>query len=533
MQAPDNEDGDGLCLVITPLIALMKDQVLHLREKGIKAFAIHTGITQDEMQMILEHCQFGHAKFLYVSPERLESERFIQKLRFLPIALIAVDEAHCISQWGYDFRPSYLNIARIRPLFPHAPVLALTATATPEVVEDIQDKLSNEKAEPWNIFKASFCRKNLAYISRYTTEKEAQLLHILRSVEGSSIVYVRSRRRTTQISELLCSEGISAAAFHAGLSKAEKDYRQQQWTDGEIRVIVATNAFGMGIDKPDVRTVIHLDLPDSIEAYFQEAGRAGRDGETAYAVLLHDDKDPIKIKKRESDAFPDITFIKRIYEAIGDNFEVALGFGANTVHAFHFDDFCRARHLPLIQTLSAIQLIAQANFWLFEENREIATRVQIRRSKEQLYGEQITPLQEQILQYLMRHYTGLFSTFAYIDDAEICKALNLRLKNLNEELVKLASAGIITYIPRKETPAITYIRDRVTLEELGDKITEQYTRKKQTYQSRLNAILEYAVQTDFCRQQLLVSYFGETEALPCQTCDVCRRKKNQIANIKN
>ena len=524
---PD-EDSDGLCLVITPLVALMKDQVQHLRELGIKAFALYAGQTPQETSDIIDHCQFGHTRFLYVSPERLESERFKQRLRFLPVTMIAVDEAHCISQWGYDFRPPYLRIAAVRDTFSDAPVIALTATATPEVVEDIIDKLSVKKEElkDWQVFKSSFCRNNLVYVTRNAEQKEAQLLHILQSVEGSAIVYVRSRQKTKIISEFLAGEGVSSTWFHAGLSRKEKDARQRDWTEGKTRVIVATNAFGMGIDKPDVRLVIHTDMPDSLEAYFQEAGRAGRDGETSYAVLLYNSRDAVTIKKRGSDAFPDISFIKRVYEAVGDRLEVALGYGAGHSFALPLEALCKDKHLPMIQTYSAISLIAQAGYWAYEEDHETPSRVQIRCTKEQLYKEDITYLQERILQYLMRRHTGLFTTLAYIDTTDLCETLNIREHDLNAELINLTRQGIIIYIPHRNEPLLTYLRDRKPLEDLN-KIADDYMKKRQHYCERLQAVYEYAVQQSFCRQQLLVSYFGETEAQPCGQCDVCRRNRQQ------
>ena len=535
-----DEDEDGLCIVVTPLVALMKDQVLHLRERGIKAFALYAGQTVQETSDILDHCQFGHTRFLYVSPERLESEHFKHRMRFLPVMMIAVDEAHCISQWGYDFRPPYLRISTIRETFPDAPVIALTATATPEVAEDIIDKLSikkeerkagseyrkEEHTETWRVFKSSFCRDNLVYVTREAEQKEAQLLHILQSVAGSAIVYVRSRQKTKQISELLSDQGITSSWFHAGLSRTEKDIRQRKWSEGETRVIVATNAFGMGIDKPDVRLVIHLDMPDSIEAYFQEAGRAGRDGETAYAVLLYNKRDSVTVEKREYDNFPDISFLKRVYEAVGDYLEVALGYGAGHSFALPFETFCKEKHLPLIQTHSALSLIAQAGYWSYENEHETPTRVQIRCTKEQLYREQITDRQERILQYLMRRHTGLFTTFAYVDTDDLCKTLDISERDLNSELITLAQNSIIIYIPHRNEPLLTYLRDRKPLEDLN-KIADDYANKRRRYSERLRAVYEYAVQHDFCRQQLLVSYFGETEAEPCGKCDVCRRNRQQ------
>lgn len=523
MQAPGNPDGDGLCLVVTPLVALMKDQVNNLRERGIKAFALYAGQTTQEVLDILDHCQFGHTKFLYVSPERLESEHFRNRLRFLPVAMIAVDEAHCISQWGYDFRPPYLKIASVREVFPQAPVLALTASATPEVAEDIQKKLLFHNQ---NVFKGSFCRGNLCYVVRCADDKEAQLVHILRSVEGCSIVYVRSRQHTKAVSDMLNAAGVKATYFHAGLAGAEKDLRQRKWTEGDIRVMVATNAFGMGIDKPDVRSVIHIDLPDSLEEYFQEVGRAGRDGETAYAVLLYNKKDDAKIKKRHTDAFPDRTFLKRVYEAAGDWLEVALGFGGGHTYVFDFDLFCKEKHLPLIPAYSAFSLISQAGFWSYEDEQETPPRVKIERSKEQLNKERLSPVQEDILSRLMRRHTGLFINHAVIDETDLCSALHLSPKELTEQLILLSHEGIISYIPRRRTPYLTFLKDRVPLEQLIF-TAGQYENKQKQHASRLEAMLEYATQNSFCRQQVLVGWFGENDAPPCGCCDVCRKNKRR------
>ena len=511
---------EGLCLVITPLIALMKDQVENLRQHDIFAEAIYTGLTQDDIAITLDKCRYGNRKFLYVSPERLEARDFIKQLTTLPVCLIAVDEAHCISQWGYDFRPAYLRIAQIRKALPDVPVLALTATATPEVVCDIQDKLLFKHK---NVLKKSFARDNLCYVVRTTDDKFGQLLHILHSVPGSSIIYVRSRKKTTEVADLLVKEGITATHYHAGLSNSDKDGKQKSWKSGETRVMVATNAFGMGIDKPDVRTVIHLDLPDSLEAYFQEAGRAGRDGKTAYAVLLYNNDDKIKLKKRVQDNYPDRDFVKRVYEAAGNWLEVGIGSGLDHTFVFPFEKFCADKHLPLLPTMSALQLLSQAGYLNYIEETETNPRVKMQVTREELYSAQLTPRQERIVSLLLRTYTGIFADPVYINDNILSERLGIDNKLLNTELVNLAREHLLTYIPRRKTPYLHYPLERQELRyvKLPKSVFED---RQEQYIKRITAMQEYASQTQFCRSQLLLAYFGETESEPCGKCDVCREK---------
>ena len=517
---------EGLCLVVTPLIALMKDQVQNLHNRGIFAEAIYTGLTRNEITDALDRCRYGNRKFLYLSPERLESEEFRRQLTSLPVCLIAVDEAHCISQWGYDFRPSYLKIAEIRKALPDVAVLALTATATPEVVDDIQEKLLFREKR---VLKKSFARENLCYIVRQTDNKLSQLVHILQRVQGSSIIYVRNRKRTAETADYLLHEGFSATYYHAGLSNQEKDLRQKSWSEGQTRVMVATNAFGMGIDKPDVRTVIHLDLPDSIEAYFQEAGRAGRDGKTAYAVLLYNASDNTKMQNRIVQNYPERDFVKRVYEAVGNYLEVGIGSGLYNTFVFPFELFCQEKHLPMLPTLSALQLLGQAGYLNYIEETETNPRVMFTVTREELYSARITPLQERIAGLLMRNYTGIFTDPVYINDETIAEHLSLTTQQLNKELVGMAQEHLLTYIPRRKTPYINYPLERQELRYVKLP-TSVYENRQAIYVTKLKAMEEYASQQQFCRSQLLLAYFGETDSEPCGHCDVCRRKGGKRSN---
>lgn len=515
---------DGLCLVVTPLISLMKDQVQNLRDRGIKAEAIYTGLEPEEIKIILENCTYGpDYKFLYISPERLSSPLFLQRLPHLPVCLIAVDESHCISQWGYDFRPAYLKIGEIRDLLPQTPILALTATATPRVVDDIQDKLRFRKH---NVFRKSFYRENLAYVVRKTDDKLQMLLRILHGVPGSSVVYVRNRQSTKDIAEFLVENGITAEHYHAGLSNSEKDARQNNWKQDRTRVIVATNAFGMGIDKPDVRTVIHMDLPDSIEAYFQEAGRAGRDGKKAWCVLLYNKKDRTKLNKRIIDNYPERDFVVTIYNKICDYYEVGAGSGLGHSFAFVLEQFCADMHLPMLPTFSAIMLLQQAGYLAYTDAHETQPKIQIIVSRSKVDAMLKNKADERLLSELMRTYTGIFTDPVYINDERIANSQNLTTKQLNQQLISLAQQGVLKYIPRRHTPYITFINER----ELTERVVLSkmvYDERKENYIERLRAMLEYAEDDRFCRSQLLLGYFGETDSQPCGHCDVCIEKKKE------
>ena len=509
---------EGMCLVITPLIALMKDQVQNLKKRGIKALAIYSGMSRQDIIITLENCIFGNYKFLYISPERLDTEIFRTKLRKMHISMITVDESHCISQWGYDFRPAYLKIAEIRELLPDVPVLALTATATPEVVKDIQARLHFRHK---NVFRMSFERNNLAYIVRKTENKTAELLHILRSMPGSAIVYVRNRRRTKEITELLNNEHITADFYHAGLDDATKDIRQHRWQSGESRVMVATNAFGMGIDKPDVRIVIHMDLPDSIEAYFQEAGRAGRDGQKAYAVILYAKSDKTTLHKRILDTFPEKEYIRDVYEHLQYYYQMAMGDGLDCVREFNIEDFCRKFKYFPVPVDSALRILTQAGYLEYTAEQDSTSRILFTIRRDELYrlremGEDM----DRLIQAVLRSYTGVFTDYTYINEDSLAIRTGLTRRQIYEMLVHLAKLRIVSYIPHKKTPYIIYTRERVEAQRIHIS-PEVYEHRKARYETRINAMLDYVTNDTVCRSRMLLDYFGERNEHNCGQCDTC------------
>lgn len=518
----------GLCIVITPLIALMKDQVQNLKCRGIKAVAIYSGMTRQEIIVALENCIFGDYKFLYISPERLDTEIFQAKLRSMKVNMITVDESHCISQWGYDFRPAYLKIANIRELLPGVPVLALTATATPEVVKDIQQRL-NFREE--NVFRMSFERKNLAYIVRRTDNKNGELLHILKKIEGSAIIYVRSRRKTKETTELLINEGFTADFYHAGLDNAVKDLRQKKWQNGECRVMVATNAFGMGIDKPDVRIVIHLDLPDSPEAYFQEAGRAGRDGKKAYAVILYSKSDKMTLNKRIADTFPDKDYIKGLYEHLQYYYQMAMGDGMGCMYEFNLEEFCRKFKYFPVPADSALKILTQAGYIEYTDEQDNASRIIFTVRRDELYKlREMGDAAERLIQTILRSYTGVFTDYAYISEEALSVRTQLTRRQIYDLLVTLSKRRIIDYIPRKKTPYIIYTCKRIELRHL--QIPPMvYEDRKERYESRIKAMVEYADSDTACRSRMLLRYFGEKNEHNCGQCDVCisRRANKELS----
>ncbi|WP_072532214.1 RecQ family ATP-dependent DNA helicase [Bacteroides ilei] len=512
---------EGLCLVITPLIALMKDQVQNLKKRGIKAVAVYSGMTKEEILTAFENCIFGDYKFLYISPERLDTEMFRIKLKSMKVSMITVDESHCISQWGYDFRPAYLKIADIRKLLPGIPVLALTATATPEVVTDIQQRLAFQKE---NVFRMSFERKNLAYIVRRTENKQEELLHILNHVSGSAIVYTRNRKRTKEICQYLNQEGITATFYHAGLTNDTKDQRQKSWSTGESRVMVATNAFGMGIDKPDVRLVVHIDFPDSPEAYFQEAGRAGRDGLKSYAVLLYARSDKTILKKRLADTFPEKEYIRQVYEHINFYYQMAMGDGLGRTYAFNIDEFCHNfKHFP-VQVDSALKILTRAGYLEYTDEQDNNSRLMFTLRRDELYRiNEGSPDTEKLLRIILRSYTGVFSDYAYINEDLLAQRSGLTRQQVYECLISLTRQNILHYIPGKKTPYIVYTRERQETDRLHFS-KEVYEDRKASYERRIKAMLEYADSDHVCRSRMLLRYFGEKNGHNCGQCDVCLQK---------
>ena len=518
---------EGVCLVITPLIALMKDQVSHLRQRGIRAAAIHSDMTHSAILQALDNCVYGGTQILYVSPERLHSELFQAKFRHMKVSFITVDEAHCISQWGYDFRPSYLHIAEIRQLKPEIPVLALTATATKEVVEDIQEQLRFKEK---NVFRMSFERKNLAYVVRKATDKPSELRHILNSVNGSAIVYARSRKRTKETAEWLVSQGISATYYHAGLDVDVKDRHQQAWVNNEKRVMVATNAFGMGIDKPDVRLVIHIDSPDSLEAYFQEAGRAGRDGKKAYAVLLYDSSDARKLSKRVAQTYPEKEYIRDVYEHLAYFFQVGTGTGRGRTFEFSIDKFCVTyKYFPVLVN-SALQILERSGYIHYEADPDNSARILFLLERNDLYFlENTTRETEAVITALLRLYGGLFTDYVYIDEGFVANEAGLTQPQVYMVLKELSKRHIVDFIPRRRIPYITYTRDR----EDGDRVIipqSVYEERRAQYIKRIQAMLDYANNDHVCRSRQLLDYFGEECWQDCRQCDVCVTHQGNMLN---
>ena len=516
---------EGITVVVTPLISLMKDQVDNLRAAGIRAVCLHSGLSRAEHRLALDRCRLGKAKLMYVSPEKLQSATFIDQLRSMDVSFLVVDEAHCISQWGYDFRPSYLKISLIRELFPDIPVLALTASATPVVVDDIMDKLGFKER---NVYARSFSRDNLSYIVRNDFDKERRLINVLTNTSGSAIVYVRSRRRTREIADMLVRNGISADYYHAGLDATEKNEKQNNWKTDGVRVMVATNAFGMGIDKPDVRTVVHYDIPSSLEEYYQEAGRAGRDGKEAFAVLLVSRADKGRRTRMLSEMFPPKDFIRRVYELAGNFVNVAVGDGYNSVYEFNFALFLKTYDLPPLTTRSAMRLLTQAQYFEFVEEVTMQSRVMITANKSELYSVKLDEAGERVFNMLLRSYTGLFADFVYINESVIARRADVDEQKVYETMLQLSRMHILQYVPRKSTPYLYYTTSRELPKYIDmprSVYEDQYKRRKE----RIEAMKRFSFGDDDCRVNVMLRYFGEKPEAPCGKCDVCRsRNRNRL-----
>ena len=515
---------EGICLVVTPLIALMKDQVDNLKQRGIKAAYIHSGMSRQEILVTLDNCIFGNYKFLYVSPERLTNELFQAKLPHLNVCLLAIDESHCISQWGYDFRPSYLRIAELRSRLPGIPALALTATATPGVIDDIQEKLQFREK---NVFKKSFERENLAYVIRETDSKLYEMIHILSKVRGCGIIYARSRSRTKEIAQELQRQGISADFFHAGLTSDEKIRKQNEWKSGLCRVIVCTNAFGMGIDKPDVRLVIHFELPSSLEEYFQEAGRAGRDGEKAYAIALFNRRDAAQLKKRIKDEFPEREFIKDVYEKLAYFFQIAINTGIDTGHNFHIDKFCMAYRYNITHVHSALKILDLAGYIAYVEDTDKQSKLMFTVDRDELYKFScFSEAVENLIQVVLRSYTGLFADYVHIRETLLAQRTGMDPLQVYDSLKMLSAQHIIHYIPARKVPTIYYNRNREDIKYLS--ISQPvYEQRRDKLANRIERVIEYGSSETQCRSRMLLRYFGEKNAKDCGKCDVCIEKNRR------
>lgn len=521
---------EGVCLVVTPLISLMKDQVQQLKLRGIKAEAVYSGMMREDIVRVLDNTVHGAYKLLYISPERLASDLFIAKLeRMRRVSMIVVDEAHCISQWGYDFRPSYLQIAKIRQLLPsEVPVLALTATATPKVVDDIQDCLAFREK---NVFSMSFERKNLIYVVRKTDDRAGEMLHILQSVpDGSAIVYTRTRQQTVEVARFLEDNGVSACNYHAGLTDAEKHYRQINWTKNRVRVMVATNAFGMGIDKPDVRMVIHFNMPNSLEAYFQEAGRAGRDGKTSYAVLLYNKTDLTTLDMKVAENYPTLDYVRKTYENVAYFLQVGVGEAMGRTFYFPMETFCRTFKQFPVQTNAALHLLNNAGYIEYHEEREYKSALRFILRKEELYRLHETDGDtDMLIQAVLRTYSGVFAGFVYIEETLLSHVTGFSTERIYHLLKELHRSRIIDFVPRRSTPTVGYAVARVDTE-LVSLPPSVYEEREKDFRERINQMLNYVTSTDKCRSRMLLAYFGEKTKHDCGQCDVCIEKKKSASS---
>lgn len=520
---------EGICIVITPLISLMKDQVMHLKKIGIPAAAIFTGMHHNQVEIVYNQAVFGMLKFLYVSPERLMTDMFIEALKKMKVNLLAVDESHCISQWGYDFRPPYLKIAEIREYIPNTPVMALTATATPAVVEDIQYRLNFKER---NVFQTSYERKNVTYNVIHDADKFGVMYRLFKRMDkGSGIVYVRSRKRTKIIADWLQSTGISASFYHAGLDAKTRDYRQQLWMNGTIKVIVATNAFGMGIDKPDVRLVVHLDIPDSLEAYFQEAGRAGRDLQPSEAFMIVAENDIDRLKDNIKNTYPELKKIRMIYEALGNYLQIPIGSGKNQSYNFDINDFCNAYNLSLLEVFNTIQLMEREGYIATSEALSSPSKIHIKAGREDLYRFQIEYQEfDTIIKYMLRNLPGVLSDFVNIREETISIKTGLSVEMIIKQIGRLERLDFLTYIPRNDKPQIFYLTERLNISNIS--LSEDvYKNRKEDADRRLQSVIDFVNNDEICRSVQLLRYFGENINNTCGRCDVCSsRNRNDIDN---
>jgi len=515
----------GICIVVSPLIALMKDQVEALKDKGIEAVSLVSGMSKREVDILLDNCVYGNIKFLYISPERLMSQLVRERISYMKVNLIAIDEAHCISQWGYDFRPPYLQLAELRQLQPKVPILALTATATVRVIADIQEKLAFKAP---NVFSKSFGRANLSYVVSQEENKVRKLLSVARNVQGTGIVYVRNRRETQEISRLLNSAGIKSDFYHAGLDTPKRSQKQLAWMKGQLRVIVATNAFGMGIDKPDVRFVVHMDVPESLEAYYQEAGRGGRDERKAYAVLLYNPGDRELLEKRLELKFPPVQEIRHVYQCLGNYYQIAHGAGEGLVLDFDIGDFCSRFKLDAVKTINALKFLEHDGYLMLTESVYLPARVQIEVSSEELYRFQIgNAFYDSFIKVMLRSYGGMFDNYSPIQEFEIARKTGKSLDEVVSVLNKLQDYKLLSYLPQTDKPQLQYLRARM---EAGSMFldTKYMKERKETMTGQINAMLHYA-ETNICRSVTLLRYFNELNADKCGTCDVCLEEKRKAA----
>jgi ATP-dependent DNA helicase RecQ len=514
---------DGLCLVVTPLIALMKDQVENLNQKGIKALAIHSGMSADEIDIALDNAIYGNFKFLYISPERINTRIFRIRLEHMKINLVAVDEAHCISQWGYDFRPSYLQIVELRNYLPGIPFLALTATATPEVIRDIQDKLRLRDSK---LFRASFVRENLVYTVIKTEDKQRYILKVAEQIRGTGIIYVRSRKKSKELALFLHKNRISCDYYHAGLEHAVRNRKQNDWMNNKFRIIVATNAFGMGIDKADVRFVLHVDLPDSTEAYFQEAGRAGRDDHLAHAILLYNDADRITAGKRIRTNFPEISTIKQVYRALGNYFQVPVGAAKNQVYDFNIADFTGRYKLSILTVFNSLKFLQAEGYIELTEEINHPSKLKFLVDRDYLYKFQVANAEfDAFIKLVLRTYSGLFSEYVTIYEDMLASRAGVPVETIRQYLKRLMATGIVKYIIQKKTPVIIYTEERLDTDNL--RISKKnYRDRKERFEKRMQSVLDYVNQSNICRSQYLVAWFGEQNTRPCEQCDICMQNKN-------